>query len=91
MTEAEQALINDLNAIKTQQEKIAGEITALKASSNTLQETIAALEQQLAGNGSGGETGTGVPSAELVAAVAAVKTQAQALDDLIPDAPPVPA
>lgn len=79
MTEAEQALINDLNAVKAQQEKTSGEITALKESSNTFQATIATLEAELAAMGTAG------PSQGLIDAVAAVKAQAQHNDDLITD------
>lgn len=76
----EQTLIDDLTAVRAQQEKTAGEIAALQASSNVLQATIVTLEEALAA--------AGTPSAELTAAVAAVKVQAQVVDDLIPDAPP---
>jgi hypothetical protein len=53
------------------------------AAQTHLQETIAALEEQL--------SDAGTVSPELIAAVAAVKSKAQEVDDLIPDAPaPVP-
>jgi septal ring factor EnvC (AmiA/AmiB activator) len=77
----EQALIDDLAAVKTKQEKTASEIIALQASSNVLQQTVATLEAALAE-----AQANGTPSQALVDAVAAVKAQAQVVDDLIPDA-----
>jgi predicted nucleic acid-binding Zn-ribbon protein len=80
-TQAE--LTETLNAVLAQQTKTSGEIVALQASMDTLQQTIVALEEQIAT--------AGALSPELIAAVAAVKTKAQEVDDLIPDAPaPVP-
>jgi predicted nucleic acid-binding Zn-ribbon protein len=79
----QQELIDTLTAVNEQQTKTAGEIVALQASMDTLQQTITALEEEVANAGS--------PSPELVAAVGAVKAKAQEVDDLIPDAPaPVP-
>lgn len=75
-------LIATLNAVLATQRKTADEIAALQGTMNTLQETIAALEAQLA-------AATDLP-AELIAAVAAVKLQADAVDALIPDLPAVP-
>ena len=82
MSPQEQQLIDDLKAVKAQQVKTAGEITALQASSNTLQTTIATLETALAD-----ALASGTPSQALIDAVADVKTQAQTVDDLIPDVP----
>lgn len=81
-TQAE--LAADLKAVLAQQQKTAGEIAAVQASVDTLKAQIVDLEGQIA-------TG-GTVSQELVDAVAAVKAQAQIVDDLIPDAPapPVP-
>jgi peptidoglycan hydrolase CwlO-like protein len=82
-TQAE--LAADLKAVLAQQQKTAGEIAAVQASVDTLKAQIVDLEGQIA-------TG-GTVSQELVDAVAAVKAQAQIVDDLIPDVatpPPAP-
>ena len=87
MTAGEYAVATDyrgnVNTLFREFEKTAGEIQALQASSNTLQATIATLEAELAA-----AQAAGTPSQALVDAVAAVKAQAQVVDDLIPDAQP---
>ena len=71
----------DLRAIQASQTKTFAEIQAAKDTLVTLQATIADLETQL-GN-------SGVPESLLVLA-ASVRTQAQAIDDLLPDVPELP-
>ena len=73
-------LAADLKAVLAQQQKTAGEITAVQASVDTLKARIVDLEGQIAAGGT--------VSQELVDAVAAVKAQAQIVDDLNPDATP---
>lgn len=79
-TQAEQAQI--LRQVLTQQQKTQGEIATLQGSVDTLNQKIADLESQVA---AGGEA-----SQELQDAVAAVKAQAQIVDDQIPDVPTPP-
>jgi hypothetical protein len=76
-SQTEQAQI--LREVLAQQKKTAGEIATLQDSVTTLNTKIAELEAIIA---AGGEA-----SAELVAAVADVKAQAQLVDDQIPDVP----
>lgn len=76
-------LAADLRAVRAQQEKTAAEIAAVQAAQTVALEKITELEAVIA---------AGVaPTPELVEAVAAVKAQAQIVDDLIPDltVPPV--
>lgn len=77
-------LAEDLKLVLEKQVKTAGEIADLQTAQNVSLEKITALEEVIAA----GVT----PSQELVDAVAAVKTQAQIVDDLIPDVgvPPTP-
>lgn len=80
-TQAE--LISELKLVHAQQVKTAAEIADLQTGVTTLKDEIKRLEEVIA---------TGVaPSQELVDAVAAVKSQAQIVDDLIPDLPTPPA
>lgn len=79
-TQAE--LAADLRAVRAQQEKTATEIAALQEAQNVAINKITELEALVAAGGT--------VTQELVDAVAAVKAQAQVVDDLIPDAPPVP-
>lgn len=72
-TQAE--LATDLRIVLAQQKKTAGEIAALQLASVILKTKVAELEAALL-SGS---------SQELADAVAAVKAQAQAIDDQIPD------
>lgn len=70
-------LAADLKAVLEQQKKTAAEIAEVQAAQAVSLEKITALEEVIA---------AGVqPSQELVDAVAAVKAQAQIVDDLIPD------
>lgn len=72
-------LTNDLKAVLAQQQKTAAEIADVQAGVDTLNAKVVALEEVIA---------AGVaPSQELVDAVAAVKAQAQIIDELIPDLP----
>lgn len=76
-------LAADLRAVRAQQEKTAAEIAAVQEAQTVALEKITELEAVIA---------AGVaPTPELVDAVAAVKAQAQIVDDLIPDltVPPV--
>ena len=75
-------LVADLKAVKAVQEKTALEIQSVQAGVNVLNAKITELETIIA-------AGNEVP-AELVDAVAAVKLQAQLVDDLIPDLPVPP-
>jgi hypothetical protein len=76
-------LTADLKLVLAQQVKTAGEIATVQASVDTLNAKIVELEAIIAA----GVT----PSQELIDAVAAVKAQAQIIDDQIPDVvvPPV--
>jgi uncharacterized protein involved in exopolysaccharide biosynthesis len=69
----------DLQQVLAAQAKTAGEIAALKQSSETLQATVAQLEEAVAN--------ANQPDPELVALVAQVKAGAADLDALIPDLP----
>ena len=73
-------LADSLNAVLAQQKKTAEEIKSVQASVDTLNAKIVQLEAIIA---AGGEA-----SQELTDAVAAVKAQAQVVDELIPDLPP---
>lgn len=73
-------LAADLKAVLAQQQKTAGEITAVQKSVDDLKAQIVVLEGQISAGGT--------VTQELIDAVAAVKTQAQVVDDLIPDVPP---
>lgn len=77
-SQAEQAAI--LREVEAQQKKTSGEITVLQGSVDTLNAKIVALEEVIA---AGGEA-----TQELTDAVAAVKAQAQVVDEQIPDLPP---
>jgi predicted nucleic acid-binding Zn-ribbon protein len=71
----------DLQEVLAKQAKTAEEIAALKQSSETLQQTVAQLEEAVAN--------ANQPDPELVALVGQVKANAESLDALIPDlAPP---
>lgn len=72
-------LTADLKAVLAQQKKTSQEIASVQAATDVLTAKIVELEAIIA---AGGEV-----SAELAAAVAAVKAQAQAIDDQIPDLP----
>jgi chromosome segregation ATPase len=74
-TQSEQAQV--LRDVLEQQKKTAGEITTLQGSVDTLNTKIAELEAQIAAGGDA--------SQELIDAVAAVRQQAQLVDDQIPD------
>lgn len=85
-TQAEQA--QTLRDVLAQQKKTATEIAGVQAQTETLKEKIDSLQAIIdAGTGTAGEA-----TQELIDAVAAVKAQAQVLDDAIPDAvvPPTP-
>lgn len=73
----------DLRAVNAQQLKTAGEIAALQAGQDVLTAKIVELQAIIDAGG------TGVTQ-ELIDAVAAVKSQAQIVDDLIPDVPAPP-
>lgn len=77
-------LTADLKLVLAQQVKTAQEIADVQTAQNVAIQKIVELEEVIAA----GVT----PSQELVDAVAAVKTQAQIVDDLIPDVgtPPTP-
>jgi peptidoglycan hydrolase CwlO-like protein len=75
-------LAADLKAVLEQQKKTSVEITALQGSVDTLNTKITELEAVIS---AGGEA-----SQELTDAVAAVKAQAQVVDDQIPDLPEPP-
>jgi len=75
-------LVADLKAVLAQQIKTSAEITAVQAATDLLNVKITELEAVIA---AGGEA-----SAELTDAVAAVKTQAQVVDEQIPDLPVPP-
>lgn len=77
----QKALADDLKLVHAQQQKTAEEIKAVQASVDTLKEKIVELEAVIAG---------GEADQELTDAVAAVKAQAQTVDDLIPDLPTPP-
>lgn len=72
-------LAADLQAVLAQQKKTSAEIASVQAATDALNARIVELEAVIA---NGGEA-----SQELTDAVAAVKAQAQALDDQIPDLP----
>lgn len=74
-TQAE--LTADLEAILAQNQKTATEIAGIQTESTALQARVTELEAVIAAGGN--------VSPELEAAVAAVKAQAQVLDDQIPD------
>lgn len=69
----------DLRAVLAQQQKTAAEIAAVQEAQNVAIAKIAELEALIAAGGT--------VTQELVDAVAAVKAQAQIVDDLIPDVP----
>lgn len=75
-------LAADLRAVLTQQQKTSVEIATLQASVDVQTTKIAELEALLAAGG--------VITQELIDAVAAVKAQAQVIDDQIPDVLPPP-
>ena len=75
-------LAAQLRDVLAQQKKTSTEITAVQSSVDTLNAKIVELEAVIA---AGGEA-----SQELTDAVAAVKAQAQVVDDQIPDLPPAP-
>lgn len=75
-------LANDLKAVLAQQQKTATEISAVQAGVDTLKQQVADLQAVI-------DSG-GTISQELIDAVAAVKAQAQVIDDLIPDSPTPP-
>ena len=79
-TQAE--LVADLKAVNAQQVKTLGEIETLQKSSDALSAKIVELEAVIAAGGT--------VTQELIDAVAAVKAQAQIVDDQIPDVVPVP-
>lgn len=80
-TQAE--IVADLDLVLEQQLKTTDEIAVVQAGVADLQAQIVALQAIIdAGGGAGGEV-----SQALVDAVAAVKAQAQIIDDLIPDIP----
>ena len=70
-----------LRAVTEQQKKTITEIRGVQSAVTTLKEKIVTLEDQIK---------NGAVSAELEAAVAELKVQAQAVDDAIPDEPTVP-
>lgn len=72
-------LTADLKAVLAQQKKTSQEIASVQAATDVLTAKIVELEAVIA---AGGEV-----SPELADAVAAVKAQAQAIDDQIPDLP----
>jgi hypothetical protein len=74
----EAELVQELSGVNAQLVKVADEIGGLQASVDVLNQRIVELEAII----SGGEA-----TPELVAQVAAVKAQAQIVDDKIPDAP----
>lgn len=77
-------LAGDLALVLAQQVKTAGEIAAVQEAQNVALKKIADLEALIAGGA--GDTVT----QELIDAVAAVKAQAQIVDELIPDVVPPP-
>lgn len=79
-TQAEQT--QALREVLTQLQKTSGEIATLQGSVDTLNTRIVELEAQVGS--------TGDASQELIDAVAAVKAQAQIVDDQIPDVPATP-
>lgn len=82
MASTQKELIADLALVNEKQLKTAGEIATLSAGSDALAARVKELEAVVA---NGGEV-----TQELIDAVAAVKNQAQIVDDLIPDVVPVP-
>jgi cob(I)alamin adenosyltransferase len=74
-TQAE--LAADLKAVLEQQKKTSGEIKTVQDSVDALKVKVAELEAIIAAGGTIGQ--------ELIDAVAAVKAQAQVIDDQIPD------
>lgn len=76
-------LAADLRAVLAQQQKTLTEIQGVQSAVDTLKARVAELEAIIASQG-------GEASQELVDAVAAVKAQAQTVDDAIPDAPTPP-
>jgi chromosome segregation ATPase len=79
-TQAE--LSADLKAVLAQQVKTQGEIATVQASVDTLKVQVADLQAIIDAGGT--------VTQELIDAVAAVKAQAQVIDDQIPDVVPVP-
>lgn len=79
-TQAE--LAADLRAVRTQQEKTAAEIAEVQAAQTVSLDKIKELEVLVASGGT--------VTQELIDAVDSVKTQAQVVDDLIPDVPTPP-
>lgn len=75
-------LTDSLNEVLAQQKKTVTEIKSVQASVDTLKAKIVELEAII-------EAG-GTVTPELEQAVAAVKAQAQVVDDTIPDLPPTP-
>lgn len=79
-TEAD--IVKTLNDVTAQLVKSQGEISGIQSAADVLKQRVTDLEAVIA---------AGVPpSPELVAAVAAVKAQAQVVDDAIPDVTPTP-
>lgn len=76
MAKTQAELAQDLRDVLAQQQKTSSEIATLQTSVDALKARIAELETASAG-----------ASQELIDAVAAVKAQAQIVDDQIPDAP----
>lgn len=76
-------LAADLKLVLAQQQKTATEIKGVQGSVDTLKTRVAELEAIIAAGGD-------AISQELVDAVAAVKAQAQLIDDSIPDVPTPP-
>lgn len=72
-------LADDLKLVLAQQQKTVTEIQGLQTEVNTLKNTIVDLQKIIDAGGTIGQ--------ELVDAVAAVKAQAQVVDDQIPDVP----
>lgn len=76
-------LTADLKLVLAQQQKTSAEIATVQASVNVQAQRIAELEAIIAAGGP--------ITQELIDAVAAVKAQAQVIDDQIPDVPTQPA
>lgn len=75
-------LATDLAAVLVQLKKASAEIVGVQTATDVLTAKIAELEAIIAADGEA--------SAELTEAVAAVKAQAQVVDEQIPDLPVVP-
>lgn len=82
MAATQKELVADLQLVNARQIKTAGEIATLSKGSDVLAVRVKELEDIVA---AGGEV-----TQELIDAVASVKTQAQVVDDLIPDVVPGP-